>query len=96
MQLETRCTVRVLDTLRSALRVSSNWVSVKSASLASPHPRFWLVFMVGHLTCCPLSPSCSPTGAALVEGLEVGKDEVVVVKKRWSAFFATPLDLILR
>lgn len=35
-------------------------------------------------------------GAALVEGLQPLPHEPVVVKQRWSAFFATPLDLVLR
>lgn len=35
-------------------------------------------------------------GAALVDGLVVEKGEHVVVKKRWSAFFHTHLELILR
>lgn len=35
-------------------------------------------------------------GAALVAGLAVGEGERVLVKKRFSAFFATDLDLILR
>ena len=35
-------------------------------------------------------------GAQLVEELQPEPGEVVLVKKRWSAFFATPLDLILR
>lgn len=36
------------------------------------------------------------TGRDLCGGLQRLPHEVEVVKKRWSAFFATPLDLILR
>ena len=35
-------------------------------------------------------------GSDLVEGLEIAASDVVVIKRRWSAFFATDLDLILR
>eukprot|EP00887_Chlorella_sp_A99_P000980 scaffold5.g980.t1 len=35
-------------------------------------------------------------GAALVEPLAVGEGEVLLVKRRFSAFFATHLDLLLR
>ncbi len=35
-------------------------------------------------------------GAKLVEGLSVLDGEPVVIKRRWSAFFATHLDLLLR
>jgi nicotinamidase-related amidase len=35
-------------------------------------------------------------GAALVPGLDPEPDDLQVVKRRWSAFFATPLDLLLR
>lgn len=35
-------------------------------------------------------------GADLVDGLAVAEGEVIVVKRRWSAFFATDLDLVLR
>lgn len=35
-------------------------------------------------------------GAALVEGLNVEKGDLVVVKKRFSAFFHTNLELILK
>eukprot|EP00200_Dunaliella_tertiolecta_P005431 CAMPEP_0202337386 /NCGR_PEP_ID=MMETSP1126-20121109/87_1 /ASSEMBLY_ACC=CAM_ASM_000457 /TAXON_ID=3047 /ORGANISM="Dunaliella tertiolecta, Strain CCMP1320" /LENGTH=163 /DNA_ID=CAMNT_0048927563 /DNA_START=95 /DNA_END=586 /DNA_ORIENTATION=+ len=35
-------------------------------------------------------------GAKLVNGLEVQKGEIVVIKKRFSGFFSTNLDLMLR
>src|SRR3569833_2354034 len=35
-------------------------------------------------------------GADLVEGLSIAPSDVVVFKRRWSAFFATDLDLVLR
>jgi nicotinamidase-related amidase len=35
-------------------------------------------------------------GADLVDGLEIAADDIVVVKHRWSAFFATDLDMVLR
>lgn len=35
-------------------------------------------------------------GAKLVEGLEVREGDRIVVKRRFSAFFGTNLDLILR
>ncbi len=35
-------------------------------------------------------------GSDLVEGLEIAPTDVVVIKRRWSAFFSTDLDLILR
>jgi nicotinamidase-related amidase len=38
----------------------------------------------------------SSPGADLVDGLEIMDSDVVVVKRRWSAFFATDLDLVLR
>jgi nicotinamidase-related amidase len=38
----------------------------------------------------------SSPGADLVEGLDVAPTDVVVIKRRWSAFFATDLDLVLR
>ncbi|GIL52602.1 hypothetical protein Vafri_8424 [Volvox africanus] len=48
--------------------------------------------------CFPaMSVSSSLTlGAELVEGLEVRKGELVLVKKRFSAFLHTHLDLVLR
>jgi nicotinamidase-related amidase len=38
----------------------------------------------------------SSPGADLVCGLEIADTDIVVVKRRWSAFFATDLDLVLR
>jgi len=38
----------------------------------------------------------SSPGADLADGLAVAEGEVIVVKRRWSAFFATDLDLVLR
>ena len=38
----------------------------------------------------------SSPGADVVDGLVVSDGEVVVIKRRWSAFFATDLDLVLR
>jgi nicotinamidase-related amidase len=35
-------------------------------------------------------------GADLVDGLAISESDIVVVKHRWSAFFATDLDLVLR
>src|SRR4051794_41127261 len=35
-------------------------------------------------------------GADLIDGLEIVPTDVVVVKRRWSAFFATDLDMVLR
>ena len=35
-------------------------------------------------------------GADLINGLEIAPTDVVVVKRRWSAFFATDLDMVLR
>jgi nicotinamidase-related amidase len=35
-------------------------------------------------------------GADLVDGLEIDAGDIVVVKRRWSAFFATDLDMVLR
>ena len=35
-------------------------------------------------------------GADLIDGLEIAPTDVVVVKRRWSAFFATDLDMVLR
>ena len=35
-------------------------------------------------------------GTDLVDGLEIAATDVVVVKRRWSAFFATDLDMVLR
>lgn len=35
-------------------------------------------------------------GASLVDGLEIADGDYVVTKRRWSAFFATDLDLLLR
>jgi nicotinamidase-related amidase len=35
-------------------------------------------------------------GADLVDGLEIDGGDIVVVKHRWSAFFATDLDMVLR
>lgn len=35
-------------------------------------------------------------GVDLVDGLEIKDTDVVVVKRRWSAFFATDLDMVLR
>jgi nicotinamidase-related amidase len=35
-------------------------------------------------------------GTDLVTGLEILESDVVVVKRRWSAFFATDLDIVLR
>ncbi len=35
-------------------------------------------------------------GADLVDGLTISDTDVVVVKRRWSAFFATDLDMVLR
>jgi nicotinamidase-related amidase len=39
---------------------------------------------------------CASPGADLVDGLLVEDGDYVVVKRRWSAFFATDLDLLLR
>ena len=35
-------------------------------------------------------------GADLVPGLQIRPSDVVVIKRRWSAFFATDLDMVLR
>jgi nicotinamidase-related amidase len=35
-------------------------------------------------------------GSQLVDGLETMPQEVVIIKKRFSPFFHTPLDMILR
>jgi nicotinamidase-related amidase len=35
-------------------------------------------------------------GSDLVDGLEIADNDIVVVKHRWSAFFATDLDMVLR
>jgi nicotinamidase-related amidase len=35
-------------------------------------------------------------GTDLVNGLNIADTDVVVVKRRWSAFFATDLDMVLR
>ena len=40
-------------------------------------------------------PTCN-TGAKLAQGLEVRSGEHVVIKKRFSGFLATHLDLMLR
>lgn len=38
---------------------------------------------------------CSP-GADLIPGLEIEPSDIVVIKRRWSAFFSTDLDIVLR
>lgn len=43
----------------------------------------------------PSTVAGSP-GAALVEGLAVADGERVLIKQRFSAFFQTELDLVLR
>ena len=45
---------------------------------------------------CPPAHAQPATGCALVEGLVVAAGERVLVKTRFSAFFATNLDLVLR